>query len=184
LSKGADVMLKKGLVHVYTGSSKGKTTAAMGLAFRALGQGLKVLVVQFLKGENESGEIKMLSEIPGAEIIRFPDQRHPLFCKEGCDIGELKKSITGGFALAREKVLSGEYDVAVLDEVNNCVKDGWLDVEEVVSLIREKPENVELVLTGRGCPERIIELADYATEMTVIKHPARGGVKARKGIEF
>ena len=177
-------MLKKGFVHVYTGSSKGKTTAAMGLAFRALGQGLRVLVVQFLKGANESGEIKMLSKIPDAEIIRFADQRHPLFCKEGYDLDELKKSISGGFALAKEKVLSGEYDLAVLDEVNNCVKDGWLDIEEVVSLINEKPENVELVLTGRGCPKRIIELADYATEMTMIKHPAKGGVKARKGIEF
>jgi cob(I)alamin adenosyltransferase len=177
-------MLKKGLVHVYTGSSKGKTTAAMGLAFRALGQGLKVLVVQFLKGANESGEIKMLSKIPGAEIIRFTDQRHPLFCKEGCDIGKLKKSITGGFDLAKEKVLSGKYDLVVLDEVNNCVKGGWLDVEEVISLINEKPENLELVLTGRGCPKRIIELADYATEMTEIKHPAKAGVKARKGIEF
>ncbi len=175
----------KGLVHVYTGFSKGKTTAAMGLALRALGQGMSVLVVQFLKGGGSvSGEIKMLSKIPGAEIIRFTDQRHPLFCKDGCDIDELRKSIRWGFALAKEKLLSGEYDLAVLDEINNCVKEGWLEAGEVVSVIKEKPEGLELVLTGRGCPREIIELADYVTEMTVIKHPAENGVKARRGIEF
>ncbi len=178
-------MLKTGFVHVYTGFSKGKTTAAMGLALRALGQGLRVLVVQFLKGgDSESGEIKMLSKIPGAEVIRFTDQRHPLFCKEGCDIEELKKSIRWGFARAKEKVLSGDYDLAILDEVNNCVKESWLNFEDVVSLIKERPENLELVLTGRGCPKEIIGLADYVTEMTVIKHPAENGLKARKGIEF
>ena len=178
-------MLKKGLVHVYTGFSKGKTTAATGLALRALGQGMRVLVVQFLKGGGSvSGEIKMLSKIPGAEIIRFADQRHPLFCKEGCDIAGLKKSIRRGFALAKEKALSGEYDIVILDEINNCVKEEWLEAEEVVSLINEKPENLELVLTGRGCPKEIIELADYVTEMTVIKHPAENGLKARRGIEF
>ncbi len=175
----------KGLVHVYTGFSKGKTTAAIGLALRALGQGLSVLVVQFLKGGGSvSGEIKMLSKIPGAEIIRFADQRHPLFCKEGCNIGELKKSIRRGFSLVREKLSSGEYDMAVLDEINNCVKEGWLEAEDLASFIKEKPEGLELVLTGRGCPEEIIELADYVTEMTVIKHPAENGLKARRGIEF
>ncbi len=173
------------MVHVYTGLSKGKTTAAMGLALRALGQGMSVLVVQFLKGGGSvSGEIKMLSKIPDAEIIRFTDQRHPLFCKDGCDVDELKKSIRWGFALAKEKLMSGEYDMAVLDEINNCVKEGWLDVKDVVLLIKERPDNLELVLTGRGCPGEIIELADYVTEMTVIKHPADNGVRARRGIEF
>lgn len=178
-------MLGKGLVHVYTGFSKGKTTAAMGLALRAMGQGLNVLVVQFLKGgDSVSGEIKMLSKIPGAEIIRFADQRHPLFCKDGCDIDDLKKSIRGGFSLVKEKIMSGEYDMAILDEINNCVKEGWLDVDDVALLIKERPDTLELVLTGRGCPKEIIELADYVTDMTVIKHPAENGVRARRGIEF
>ena len=179
-------MDKNGLVHVYTGFAKGKTTAAIGLAVRALGQGLKVLLVQFLKGESApSGEILFLSDKPGIEIIRFADQRHPLFKKEGeINIERLKESVRLGLETARKKMLSGDFDFVVLDEINNCMKEGWLDPEEIVKLIREKPAKVEIALTGRGCPKKIMELADYVTEMHLIKHPAKDGVTARKGVEF
>jgi len=177
--------MKKGLVHVYTGFGKGKTTAAFGLAVRALGQGMRVLVVQFLKGGGElSGEAFYLSKQPGAEVVCFTDQRHPIFCKGGCDLDKLKASIQEGFALASEKAASGTYELVILDEINNCMKEGWLDTAEVGRFIKEKPENLELVLTGRGCPDEIMEVADYVTEMRLVKHPAENGVMARKGVEY
>jgi cob(I)alamin adenosyltransferase len=179
-------MPEKGLTHVYTGSSKGKTTAAFGLAIRALGNGMKVLVVQFLKGGGRlSGEAAFLSKVADAEVICFADQRHPIFSKDKDGNNEaLVASIRRGFETARDKILSGAYGLVILDEINNCMREGWLDVREVVKLIDGKPESVELVLTGRGCPQEIIDAADYVTEMQVVKHPAQGGVKARKGIEF
>jgi cob(I)alamin adenosyltransferase len=176
--------LQKGLVHVYTGPGKGKTSAAFGLALRALGRGMSVLVVQFLKGGGSlSGEAEILSGLPGAELVRFTEQRHPLFCKD-CDMEKLKDSIGAGFSLAASKVMSGAYDVVVLDEVNNCMREGWLDPAAVMRLIESKPEGVELVLTGRGCPDEVIGMADYVTEMKLVKHPAERGVKARRGVEY
>ncbi len=178
--------LEKGLIHVYTGFSKGKTTAAAGLAVRALGSGLKVLFIQFLKGRTEpSGEAAFLSSTPGAEVITFADQRHPIFCKPGqCDIEELKKSIKDGFALAVEKMNSGAYDLVVLDEINNCMKERWLDPGDVAVALKARPEHVEVVLTGRGCPQAIAEIADYVTEMNLVRHPAERGVRGRRGVEY
>src|SRR5512143_3448930 len=108
--------MENGLIHVYTGFGKGKTSAAFGLALRALGRGYRVLVVQFLKGGGElSGEASALDKLPHAEVICFPDQRHPIFCKDnGCDIDKLKKSIQDGFRLAVKRVGSGDYDLLVL----------------------------------------------------------------------
>jgi len=175
--------IEKGLVHVYTGHGKGKTTAAFGLAVRALGRGMRVLVVQFLKGGKLSGEAKFLDAQDGVDVICFPDQRHPVFCKD-CDIGELKASIRNGFRLASEKTMSGEYDMVIMDEINNCLKEGWLDISDVAGLIGSRPKGVELVLTGRGCPEEIMELADYVTEVRQVKHPAETGIMARRGVEY
>jgi cob(I)alamin adenosyltransferase len=177
--------IEKGMVHVYTGNGKGKTSAAFGMAMRALGNGLKALVVQFLKSDGKpSGESATLMGIDGAEVIRFADQRHPIFCIGGCDVAKLQRSIQEGFLLAAGKVKSGAYDLVVLDEINNCIKEGWLDTEAVLGLIKDKPAGVELVLTGRGCPEEIIAASDYVTEMLLVKHPAQKGVKARKGVEY
>ena len=175
-----------GLVHVYTGDGKGKTTAAFGLAMRALGHGIPVLVMQFLKGGGRlSGEAEFFRGAPGAELICFPDQRHPMFCTKGeCDLERLKASINDGFRLARDKVINGRYGLVVLDEVNNCMKAGWLAPEDVLSLIADKPENVELVLTGRGAPGEVIAAADYVTEMRPVRHPADKGVTALDGVEY
>ena len=178
--------MEKGFVHVYTGHGKGKTTAAIGLAVRALGQGMRVLVVQFLKGGGApSGEISFLRDKTIAQVLRFTDQRHPIFCAPGeCDMEALKASVRAGFLLAMEHTLSGRYDLVVLDELNNVMREGWLDAADAAKLIRGKPAHVELVLTGRGCPDEIIKLADYVTEMRLVKHPAEEGVAARKGVEF
>ncbi len=178
--------LEKGLVHVYTGFSKGKTTAAAGLAIRALGNGLKVLFIQFLKGRTQpSGEAAFLANAPGAEVIIFADQRHPFFCKPGeCDEEELKKSIQDGFALAVEKINSGNYDLVILDEINNCMKERWLDPAVVAEALKARPEHVEVVLTGRGCPKVIAEMADYVTEMNLVRHPAERGIRGRRGVEY
>lgn len=175
--------MEKGLVHVYTGHGKGKTTAAFGLAVRALGRGMRVLIAQFLKGGKLSGEAKFLDAQEGVDVVCFPDQRHPIFCKD-CDIEDLKASIRAGFAMVSEKVRSGAYDMVIMDEVNNCLKEGWLDSAEMASLIGTRPEGVEIVLTGRGCPDEIMDMADYVTEVRLVKHPAQTGIMARRGVEY
>lgn len=179
--------LERGLVHIYTGNGKGKTTAAFGLAVRALGEGLKVLIFQFLKGNapltGETALIKVITR--GAKIIRFLDEKHPIFVPEERFVEKkLKEQIEKDFSAAKEIIMKGDYDLVILDEINNVMKNGWLSKGEVQDLIRQRPKNVELVLTGRGAPEEIIEMADYVTEMKLIKHPSQKGVKARRGIEF
>ncbi len=180
-------MVKKtGLVHIYTGEGKGKTTAAVGLTIRALGRGMKALFVQFLKGGAEpSGELRAFERFfPDVEILRF-DQRHPIFFKRGDSPEDLKKSCKEAFDLVRDKIKKGNYNLAVLDEINNIVSQNWLDMKELLDLIKEKPEGLELILTGRAAPREAIDLADYVTEMKLIKHPFKdSGIYARKGIEY
>lgn len=181
--------LQVGLVHVYTGKGKGKTTAAFGLALRALGEGLRVLMIQFLKGKvpltGEAALTKIMTRGGSARIIRFVNEEHPMFLpKKGFDEEKLREQIRKDFSLTREMVMKGDYDLVILDEINNVMKNGWLDVAEVKDLIKRRPKNVELVLTGRDAPKEIIEMADYVTEMREIKHPSQKGIKARRGIEF
>ncbi|NOY53999.1 MAG: cob(I)yrinic acid a,c-diamide adenosyltransferase [Deltaproteobacteria bacterium] len=175
----------RGMIHVYTGNGKGKTTAAFGLASRAVGHGKKVLFVQFLKGgRGVSGEILAVRAASlEMTVIRFPEI-HPRF-DSNIDRKELARQVCTDFDEVREKILRDTYDLAVLDEVNNCVSQGLLPVERLLGLLEEKPEQLELILTGRGADPRVIERADYVTEMKKIKHPAETeGVPARKGIEF
>lgn len=177
---------KRGFVHIYTGEGKGKTTAAVGLTIRALGRGMKVLFVQFLKGGGEpSGELITLERFsPDVEILRF-DQRHPIFFKRGDSPDDLKKSCKEALDLVRDKIKRGNYDLVVLDEINNIVSQNWLDIKELLNLIREKPEGLELILTGRDAQKEAIDLANYVTEMRLIKHPFKdSGIYARKGIEY
>ncbi len=146
-----------GFIHVYTGDGKGKTTAALGLALRAIGNGFKVIMFQFLK-ERECGEHKV--RIENFKIIRM----------KNFDINEILKEIE-------------KYDVVILDEVFNAIYKGIVKLEDLVSLLKNRPENVEIILTGRNAPKEIIEIADLVTEMRKIKHYYDKGVKARKGIE-
>lgn len=180
------MIMKKsmGLIHIYTGEGKGKTTAAIGLAVRAAGNGMKVLFVQFLKGGEESGELKIFKGLQeNIEVIRF-DQRHPIFFKKGDTKEGLINAAKEALRLIDEKIKSGKYDLVVLDEINNLIVQGWADVNELTDIIRKRPEGVEIVLTGRGASEELIDMADYVTEMSAVKHPFKKGIKARKGIEY
>jgi len=173
-------MEKKGLVHIYTGDGKGKTTASVGLAIRAVGQGLKVLFVQFFKEDSaSSGEKEVLRKL-GVELIRS-NCRHPIFMKD-VDEKKIKDDITGTFEKAREKAPA--YDLLVLDEVMSVVNGGWIDMEDLFSFLKERPAGLEVVLTGRDAPVELQQVSDYVTEMLKIKHPFDTGVKARKGIEY
>jgi len=168
-----------GLVHIYTGNGKGKTTAAFGLAVRMLGSGGKVAIVQFLKAPKVYGEQRKIEEC-GALIESFglPGFVHGEPTEE--EIDAAKRALER----AKELVSSGEWDLVVLDEV--CVALGFkmLDTGEVEELIKGKAPKTELVLTGRYCPEELFELADYVTEMREIKHPYRRGTLARRGVEY
>lgn len=172
----------KGLIQVYTGAGKGKTTAAFGLALRAAGQGLKVAVIQFMKGEPpQSGEVKSLE---GFEAIDVHQCGGSFVYEPQRDADKVKKSVRGGLKLADKLASEGSYDVLILDEINVAVSLGLVEVNTVLDLMRNKPEGMELILTGRDAPHKVVEMADLVTEMVEIKHPYRQGVSARKGIEF
>ncbi|RJQ50084.1 MAG: cob(I)yrinic acid a,c-diamide adenosyltransferase [Nitrospiraceae bacterium] len=175
--------MQKGLIHVYTGEGKGKTTAAFGLAKRAAGHGRKVLILQFLKSRTkDSGEI-VTAKKAGIEVVRFKDQTTPLFDPD-VNLKELKASIKKALAFSVKEIKSDVYDVVILDEFNTVLSCGYATIRSAMKIIAAKPERLELVFTGRGAPEELIEAADYVTEMRMIKHPFNKGIKARKGIEF
>jgi len=175
--------MPKGLIHVYTGDGKGKTTAAFGLAKRAAGHGKKVLVLQFLKSRNRTSGELISSEKAGIKVIKFEDQTTPLF-DSNVKPSALKRSIKKALDISVKEIKSGAYDVVIMDEIVTVLGCGYASMKNVEKVIDEKPDDVELIMTGRGAPERLIELADYVTEMKMIKHPFEKGVKARKGIEF
>jgi len=172
---------QSGLVQVYTGNGKGKTTAAFGLALRALGQGLRVCIVQFMKGNTTYGEARMSERLEGISLFQFGrtdfvDPRNPL----PEDFEEARKALLKG----REALAGSSYDLVILDEVNVALHFKLISVEDVLSLIEARPEPVELVLTGRYAPSEIIGRADLVTEMKELKHPFQCGVDARRGIEY
>ena len=173
--------LEKGLVQVYTGYGKGKTSAAFGLALRAAGRGLKVYMVQFIKGGFDYGELYVVDKIPNFTLRAFG--RGKFVMKRPPEQADMELA-QEAMKVAEEVVRNGKYDVVILDEINVAVNLCLIDLKEVLQLIRNKPANVELVLTGRDAPTDIIEVADLVTEMKEIKHPFNRGSKARKGIEF
>lgn len=173
--------LERGCVQVYTGNCKGKTTAAIGLAFRAVGRGLKVVMVQFMKGGGPYGEHLAAARL-APDLTIIPTGREGWINKENPapeDIDLARKALL----LAREKMQSGEYDLVILDEVNGAVGFGLISVDDVLELMSARPQNIELVLTGRNADPRIVEAADLVTEMIEIKHYYNAGVPARLGIE-
>ena len=173
--------IHKGLVQIFTGNGKGKTTAAMGTIVRAAGHGLRVLLVSFMKGDYSYGEYNTLSKIPNVEVSLFGFRNliDPSNVKP-----EEKEQAGMALAKAREAVCSGKYDLVVLDEVNVALGYNLIEVDEVIRLIKDKPPAVELILTGRYADNRLIELADLVTEMVKVKHPIDQGIQARKGIEY
>lgn len=173
--------LEQGMVQVYTGNGKGKTTAALGLSLRAVGHDMQVCVVQFMKGGGPYGEHAAAERLfPNLTICTTgrsgwvtKDNPHPK------DLAEAQE----GVELARIALGSGRYDVVVLDEINGAVDFGLIGVEEVLELLALKPDNVELILTGRNAHEKLLERADLVTEMREVRHYYRQGVQVRKGIE-
>ena len=173
--------LEKGLVQVYTGNGKGKTSAAFGLALRAAGRGLKVYVIQFIKGGFDYGELYVVDKLPNVTLRAFGRGK---FIMDKTPAKEDVRLAEEALALAEQVVKSGDYDVVILDEVNVALSLGLVKLERVLELVKGKPAHVELVLTGRNAHEKIVEIADLVTEMREIKHPFSKGVPARKGIEF
>jgi len=173
--------LKQGFVQIYTGNGKGKSTAAIGQAVRAAGFGLKTYIAQFMKEYpyNELISLKNLSE--WISIEQFGGDEF-VYKKELPNEEELAKA-QKGLQSAREKMLSGEYDLIILDEAIVAIYFKLIATRELIEIIKAKPQNVELILTGRYCPTEIIELADLVTEMKEVKHYYQKGIKSRKGIE-
>lgn len=173
--------LTQGCVQVYTGNCKGKTTAALGLALRAVGRGLKVIMIQFMKGGGPYGEHLAAARL-APELTIIPTGREGWVNKDNPAAEDVELAAQA-LALAKEKLLSGEYDLVILDEVNGAAGFGLIRVEDILALIASRPPAVELVLTGRNADPRIIEVADLVTEMVEIKHYYKAGVPARLGIE-
>jgi cob(I)alamin adenosyltransferase len=173
--------LDKGLVQVYTGDGKGKTSAAFGLALRAIGRGLKVYVIQFIKGGFDYGELHIVDNLPDFKIAAFGRGK---FITDVSPSGEDAKLAQEALKLANKVVKEGEYDIVILDEVNVALNMKLIKINEVLKLIKIKPKHVELILTGRNAPPRLIEVADLVTEMREVKHPYTKGVQPRKGIEY
>ena len=171
----------KGLVQIFTGNGKGKTTAALGTVIRAAGHGLKVFVIFFIKGDYASGEYSTLSRLPDVKVASFGLRR---FIDPNNVDPEEKAQAKAALAAAREAITGGTYDLVVLDEINVALDFKLIDPDDVMQLIKDKPPHVELILTGRNADSRLIEAADLVTEMVKIKHPFDKGIKARKGIEF
>jgi cob(I)alamin adenosyltransferase len=172
---------RRGLVQVYTGDGKGKTTAALGLALRASGQGLKVYMVQFMKGWPFYGELDAVEHIPNLTLRQFgrPDfvnKDNP----DPVDVALAQEALNH----TKEIVAAGLHDLVILDEVNVALSFRLIKLAEVLELIDQRPPHVELVLTGRYAPGEIVAKADLVTEMLQIKHPFNDGVQARKGIEY
>jgi cob(I)alamin adenosyltransferase len=177
-------MGKDGLVIVYSGNGKGKTTAALGMALRAVGHNYKICMIQFIKGSWHYGEIVSSRRLePEFELIAIGkgfvgilDDKHS---KE-----EHKKIANEAIKISKEKIQSGKYNIIILDEVNYAINLGLIDVNVVLDLIKLKPPELNLVLTGNHVKTKIIEAADLVTEMKQVKHPFQLGIKAKKGIDF
>jgi len=171
--------MQKGYVQVYTGDGKGKTTAALGLALRAAGHGLKSYIAQFMKGQRY-GELDALAALPAIQLEQFGGPR----CLRREELGaEDAARAQQGLARAREQMLSGQYDLVILDEVNVALWFGLLQLDEVLDLLQVRPAGVELVLTGRRAPAELCARSDLVTEMREVKHYHALGVMARAGIE-
>jgi cob(I)alamin adenosyltransferase len=175
---------ENGLVVIYTGKGKGKTTAALGIVLRAVGHGFKVLMIQFIKGEWYYGELSSSKRLTpefemiaaGKGFIGILDDDH--------DLVEHIKSAEDAFIIAKEKILSKKYDIIILDEINYAINLKLLSTNQVLELINIRPKQTSIVLTGNYAPNEIIKVADLVTEMNEIKHPYQQGIKAKRGIDY
>lgn len=176
--------MTKGLVIVFTGDGKGKTTSALGVALRACGHNMKVAMLQFIKGSWHYGELESAKKLsPYFELIpmgkgfvgimddKLPREEHIKAAKEA-------------LVITREKITSGDYKIVILDEINVAVRLNLIDIQDILDLIKAKPDNLHLIITGRGADPKLIEAADLVTEMREIKHPYQKGITAQRGIDY
>jgi len=175
---------RKGLIIVNTGPGKGKTTAALGTALRAVGQGLKVLMVQFIKGSWHYGELEAARLLGEDHFKILPMGRG--FVKVGTEKPDPEdiRLVQEAWKFARENIMGAHYDLVILDEINYAISYKMLDPAVVAAALKEKPEMVHVILTGRNAHPSIIELADLVTEMREVKHPYQKGISAQRGIEY
>ena len=177
-------MEQEGLTIVYTGKGKGKTTAALGIVLRAIGYGKKICMIQFIKGSWHYGELYSSNRLePEFEMVAI-GKGFVGIIDDKSSKEDHKNIANEAIKISREKIQSGKYDIIILDEINYAIKLGLIKVEDVIDLIKSKPEKLDLVLTGNYAVNEIIDLADLVTEMREIKHPFQKGIKARKGIDF
>jgi len=176
--------LSHGLVHVYTGHGKGKTTAALGLAVRAISYKKRVLIVQFIKGPWRSGELDIVQKLKPYLQIHAMGQGFVKILGDNKPFKIHKQAAKQALAYAKRQMKSGKFDIIILDEVNVAVAERLLTVSEVTEFIGQKPKKVELVLTGRGATDKIKQLADYVSEIKEIKHPFKSGILARESIDY
>lgn len=203
-------MLKKGQIHIYTGDGKGKTTAALGVALRAIGQGLKVFIIQFMKGGSYTGEfISAKNFLLNLEVLQFgrpclkeqkqlklrnQDIKTFDFIREEIECGDCrycflndeiqKDYVEQAFQKAHEIINRGQHHLVILDEINLALAFNFLEKEKTLALLKNKPEHVEVILTGRNAPPELIQIADLVTEMKMHKHYYNEGTPARRGIEY
>jgi len=174
-------MMQIGTIQVYTGDGKGKTTAAIGQAIRAAGHRLRVMMIQFMKGKINYGELEAVKQILGFTIEQYGG---PEFVNKNNPDKEDIEWAQKGWSRAKEVIQSGKYDMVILDELNIALDFGLIALDEVIEGMKSKPKHLELILTGRYAPREIMELADLVTEMKEIKHPYQKGIQAREGIEY
>lgn len=173
-----------GLIHVYTGNGKGKTSAAIGLAIRAISYKKKVLIVQFIKGPWRSGELDIVKKLKPYLKIFAMGQGFVKILEDNKPLAIHKKAAQQALNYARREMRSAKYDIVILDEINVAIKEKLLLQKEIVQLIKNKPKKVELILTGRGATDKIKQLADYVSEIKDIKHPLKKGILARESIDY
>lgn len=175
--------LEQGLVSIFTGQGKGKTSAAIGIAVRAAGHGLRVYMLFMMKANEsfEHGEFKILKSLPNVTVEAFGYRG---WSRKGNITPEHRAEAIRAVEAAEMAMTGGNYDVIILDEINHAVAGGLIDIEKMVSMINNKPECVELILTGRNADPRLVAMADLVSEILMIKHPFTEGIRARKGIDY
>lgn len=171
-----------GLIHIYCGDGKGKTTAAVGLAVRCAGRGNKVLLVQFLKSR-DSGELYSLAKLPDIEVMRGKESKKFTFQMNEEEKHTLLIEHNKMFEQVLAKIKNGGYSLLILDEVIGALNAKVFEMPKLIEFLRHKPENLEVVLTGRNPAPELVEIADYVSEMRKVKHPMDKGIMAREGIE-
>lgn len=173
--------MKKGLLIVYTGNGKGKTTAALGVALRAVGHNMRVCMVQFIKGKWKSGELNAVKDFKGLFDIAVKGKG---FLFDSKDMEKDRQTAIEAWEYAKRVISSSEYDVVILDELTYLLEYGMIEEKDAVEFLGQKPEGVHVIVTGRNAPNSLIDIADLVTEMRVVKHPLQNGIEAQRGIDY